>query len=120
MSEPNFNEIVLPFLPVESKTNILYVNINFIGTLFSRFSRYCGKVVAEPTDSHPFWAPALTKNVLSIFFSHWYLVNETRNKTVSAFLLYFIGFETINFFIFHQNDENLFWIKLILSKIENY
>ena len=54
MSESNFNEIVLPFLPVESKTNILYVNINFIGTLFSRFSRYCGKVVAEPTDSHPF------------------------------------------------------------------
>ena len=64
----DLNGIVLPFLPVESKTNILYVNINFTTTLFSRFGRYCGKVVPEPTDSHPFWVPALKKNVLSIFF----------------------------------------------------
>ena len=49
-----FNEIVLPFLPVESKTNILYVNINLTGNLFFGFGRYGGKVVPEPADSHPF------------------------------------------------------------------
>ena len=54
MSEPNFNEIVLPFLPVESKTNILYVNESFTGNLFSGSGRYCGKEVPEPVDSHPF------------------------------------------------------------------
>ena len=47
-----FNEIVLPFLPVESKANILHVNINFTGNLFLVFGRCCGEVVAEPTDSH--------------------------------------------------------------------
>ena len=36
-----FNEIVLAFLPVERKTNILYVNINFTGNLFFGFGRYC-------------------------------------------------------------------------------
>ena len=30
----DFNKIVFSFLPVESKTNILYVNINFTGNLF--------------------------------------------------------------------------------------
>ena len=49
-----FNEIVLAFLPVERKTNILYVNINFTGNLFFGFGRYCGKLVPEPTVSHPF------------------------------------------------------------------
>ena len=58
-----YNEIVLVFLPVESKTNTLYVNINFTGNLFFGFGRYCG-------------------------------------------------------YIFHKNE--LFWIKLILLKIENY
>ena len=45
----------LPFLQVESKTNILYVNINFTGFFFFfGFGRYCGKVVPEPADSYPF------------------------------------------------------------------
>ena len=49
-----FNEIVLAFLPVESKTSIFYVNIKFTGNLFSGLGRYCGKVVPEPASSHPF------------------------------------------------------------------
>ena len=65
----NFIEIVLLFLPVQSKTNMLDVNINFTGNLFLGFDRYNGKVVSKPADSHPFGAPALAKNVLSIFFS---------------------------------------------------
>ena len=68
------------WLPVESKTNTLYVNTDFTGNLFYRFGRYCGKVFPEPVPfSHPFWAPALTKNVLSIFFSGSHLVNDIRN-----------------------------------------
>ena len=63
-----FNEFVLAFFPVESKTNILYVNIHYTGNLFFGFRRYCGKVFLEPAVSHPFWALVLTKNVLSIFF----------------------------------------------------
>ena len=39
-----FHEVVLAFLSVESKTNILYVNINFTGNLLLGFGRYCGKV----------------------------------------------------------------------------
>ena len=39
-----FNEIVLAFLSVESKTNILYVNIYFTENLLLGFGRYCGKV----------------------------------------------------------------------------
>ena len=65
-----FNEIVLVFLPVERKTNVLYVNINLTGNWFFGFGRYCGKVVPEPAVFHPFWAPAFSKNVLSIFFFH--------------------------------------------------
>ena len=47
-------------------------------------------------------------------------VNNSRNKRLSAFLLYFIGFETISFNIFFvkiifQKNE-LFWIKLFLLK----
>ena len=49
-----FNDIVLAFLPVEIKANILYVNINFTGNLFYGFGRYSGKVVPEPATSHPF------------------------------------------------------------------
>ena len=96
----NFIEIVLLFLPVQSKTNMLDVNINFTGNLFLGFDRYNGKVVSKPADSHPFGAPALAKNALSIFFSPWHLVNDSRNKRVSAFLLCFIGFETVNFICF--------------------
>ena len=39
-------------------------------------------------------------NVFSIFFSRWLLVNNSRNKRVSVVLLYLIGFETINLYIF--------------------
>ena len=49
-----FDEIVLAFLPVESKTKILYVKINFTGNLFFGFGRYCGKVVPAPAVAHPF------------------------------------------------------------------
>ena len=41
--------MVLAFSLVESKTNILFVNINFIGNLLLEFSKYCGKVLPEPT-----------------------------------------------------------------------
>ena len=44
-----FNEIVLAFLPVESKINVLYVNINFTGNLLLEFRRYWGKVLPEAT-----------------------------------------------------------------------
>ena len=44
----------IAFLPVESKTNILSVNINFPENLFFGFHRYCGEVVPEPAVSHPF------------------------------------------------------------------
>ena len=43
-----FNEIVLDFLPVESKTNILYVNFNFTGNLPLGFGRYCVKYSQNP------------------------------------------------------------------------
>ena len=49
-----FNEIVLVFLSVESKTNILYVNTNFTGNLLLGFGRYCGKVLPEPAAFHIF------------------------------------------------------------------
>ena len=95
-----FKEITLAYFLVESKKNILYVNINFTGNLYFVFSRYCGNVVPERALSHSFRAPALTKNVLSIFFSCWHLVNNSRNKRGSDFLLCFIAFETINFYTF--------------------
>ena len=63
-----FNGIFLAFLPVESKTNILYVNMYFIGNLFFGFGRYCGKVFPEPVIFHHFWAPAFRKNVFKYFF----------------------------------------------------
>ena len=55
------------FLPIESKTNILHVNMSFTGNLFGGFGRYCGKIIPELA-VHPFWARSLTKNVLSILF----------------------------------------------------
>ena len=47
---------------------MLYVNINFTGSLPYGFGRYCRKVVLKPAVSHPFRVPGLTKNFLSIFF----------------------------------------------------
>ena len=41
------------FWPIESKTNILHVNMGFAGNLFCGFGRYCGKIVPEPA-VHPF------------------------------------------------------------------
>ena len=49
-----FNEIVLAFLSVKSKTNILDVNINFTGNLLLGFGRYSGKVLPEPAVFHLF------------------------------------------------------------------
>ena len=80
-----FNKVVLAFLPVESKTNMLYVNIHFTRNLFFGFGIYCSKAVREPVASHPFWASTRTKNVLSILFSRWRLVNDSRNKRLCAF-----------------------------------
>ena len=100
---------------VKSITNILYVNRNFTGNIFFGYGRNCGEVGQEPAVCHLFWAPALTKNVLSIFFSRWHLVNDSKNKRVSAFLLCFIGFETINFYAFFIKmscfGSNLFFLK---------
>ena len=63
-----FNEIVLGFLSVESKANILYVNLNFIGNLLLGFGRYSDEVLPELAVFHLFWAPALKNKVFSIFF----------------------------------------------------
>ena len=103
-----FNEIVLTFLPVESKRNILYVNINFIVYLFFRFGWCWGKVVPEPAISYPFRVLALTSNVLSIFFSCTHLANDIRNN-VFVMLHWFWN----NFYIFFINmscfGSNLFF-----------
>ena len=67
-----FNEIALAFLPVESKTNILYVNIHFTGNLFFGFDRYCGKVFPEPAALFTFFERLHSQRiffVFSIFFS---------------------------------------------------
>lgn len=110
-------------MSVESKTNLLYVNIYtfifillliyiYILDLFFGFGRDCNKVFPEPAALHLFSVPALTKK-------RSLLVNNSKKKKVSAFLLRFIGFETINFhiffifFIFHE-------FFLILLKINNY
>ena len=61
-------EIVWAFLPVESKTNILYVNIKFTGSLFFGFGRYCGKVDPEPAVSQSFWAPAFNRKMFFQYF----------------------------------------------------
>ena len=109
----SFPKFQWAFLPVESKTNLLYININFTGNLFFGFTRYCSKVFLEPTVSHPFWAPALTKNVLSIFFPYWLKVNDHRNKMISLFLLRFIGFGKIIFYVFlYFYVIYLFFIKI--------
>ena len=49
-----FNKIVLAFLSVESKTNILYVRMNLTGNLPLGFGRYCDKVLLEPAVFHLF------------------------------------------------------------------
>ena len=43
-----FNGIVLAFLLVKSKTNILYVNKKFAVRSILGFGRYCGKVLPQP------------------------------------------------------------------------
>ena len=83
-----FHEIVLAFLSVESKTNILYVNMNFTGNLLLAFGRYCSKVLPEPSAFHLFGATALINNVFPIFFSRWPVVNNSRSKRVSALLFH--------------------------------
>ena len=88
-----FNRIVLAFLSVDSKTNKLYVNTYFPENLLLGFGRYCGKALQDSAVFHLFWVPALTNNVFSVYFSSWPVVNNSRNKRVSAFLLYFFGFE---------------------------
>ena len=92
-----FEEIVLAFLPVESKTNIFYVDINFPGNLFIGFGRYCGKVVPEPTVYHPFFSAGIHNKCSFNIFSHWQLVKvrtvvtkgclqlqNSRNKTAGT------------------------------------
>ena len=69
-----FNEIALVFLSVESKTNILYVNINFNGNLFLGFGRYCGKVLPEPAVFHLF--ERLHSQIT--FFQYFFML--TRSK----------------------------------------
>ena len=87
------NEIVLAFLPVQSKTNILYVNMNFTGKLLFRFGGYCGKVFPEPAVSHPIFSTCTHKECsFNIFFK------------LKKFKKLFISFETINF--------NIFFIKM--------
>ena len=48
----NFIILKIAFLSVESKTNMLFVNISFAGTLLLGFGRYCGKVLPEPAAFH--------------------------------------------------------------------
>ena len=55
-------------MSVESKTIILYVNINFTGNLFFGFGRYYGKVFPESAVFHLFRAPVYARNDFSIFF----------------------------------------------------
>ena len=75
-----FEEIVLAFLPVESKTNIFYVDINFPGNLFVGFGRYCGKVVPEPTVYHPFFSASIHKECsFNIFFT--LAVSKGKNRS---------------------------------------
>ena len=86
-------------MSVESKTIILYVNINFTGNLFFGFGRYYGKVFPESAVFHLFRAPVYARNDFSIFF-FTFLANSSRNKRESAFFSFFIGFEIINFIYF--------------------
>ena len=110
-----FDEIVLAFLLVESKTNVLYVNINYTRNYFLYSVDTVGKVFWESAVFHLFWALPLTKNVFSIFCSRWLLVNNSKNKGMAALLLCFTGFEAINFYIFFIKmscfGSNLFFYK---------
>ena len=63
------NVIVLAFLPVESKINILPVNIYLNGNLFFGFCRCCGKVFPKPAVSHPLGACTHKECSLNIFFT---------------------------------------------------
>ena len=111
-----FNEIALAFLSVESKTNILHVNINFTGNLF------LGDIVVKNSQNLlPFTVFVFFERLHSqrmfftIFFSLRLLVNNSRIKRVFAFLVCFIGFDSINFYTFFIKMSCLGSI-LILSK----
>ena len=95
-------------------TNILWVNMNFTGNLFFEFARSCGKVFPEPTDSHPFEHLQSQKMFFNIFL-RWLFGNDSSNERVSAFLLCFIGFETINFYLFFWKTSS-FGSNLLFQK----
>ena len=88
--------------------SLLYVSINFTGHLLLEFGRYCSKVLPELAVFHLLWTPALTTNVFSILFSHWPIVNNSRNKRVSAFFYASLVLIQSLYFL-HKNE--LFWIK---------
>ena len=54
-------------------------------------------VFPEPATFHVFWALHSQRKFFQLL-SRWLLVNDCRSKRVSVFLLYFTGFETINFY----------------------
>ena len=54
VSLKTFNDTMLAFLSVESKTNILYANKNFAGNIVFGFGRKCGKVFANYSLFHVF------------------------------------------------------------------
>ena len=62
-----FNETILALLPVESKANILYVNIYiyFTVNLIFGFGIYCGQVLPEPAALEHLHS----ENFILIFFS---------------------------------------------------
>lgn len=69
------NEIVLAFLPVESKINILSVNIYLNGNLFFGFRRCCGKVFPKPAVSH-----ARTLFCTIVFLQTLYKISKETGK----------------------------------------
>ena len=71
-----------------------------LGILVFECGRHCGKVFPEPAVLQLFLSACTHKEFFSTFFSWWLLVNNSRYKRASAFLLCFTGFETINFYIF--------------------
>ena len=63
------NKIISTLLSMESKTTILYVNMNFTGNLFLGFSRYCDKLYLESTVFHLFLCLHLQGMFLKFFFT---------------------------------------------------
>ena len=101
---------IMYLMTVKSKTNILYANMHF-ANLFFGLGRHWGKAFPESAAVHLFECLHSQKM--------WLLVNNSRNKRVSAFLLCFIGFETINFYIFFIK-MSCFGSNLFFWKIKNY